>query len=86
MPGFFRKLLGLRPKPKVSIPTFKNSEEYFEWRHKTYNEPLPLNVIKHRTEVAERLKRQEEQRQAIMDNARDRLAKKTEAKQASAKK
>lgn len=86
MPGFFRKLFGLRSKPKVKIPNFKNADEYFEWRHKTYNEPLPLNLIKTRQEAKERLEKEKAERQAIMDVARERQAKKNEAKQASAKK
>ncbi len=86
MPKFFRKLFRLRPKPKVKVPDFKSAEEYFEYRKEKYNEPLPINIIKHRTEMAERLKRQEEQRQVIMDNARTRQEQKNEAKKASTKK
>ena len=47
MPGFFRKLFGLRPKskPKVNVPSFKSAEEYSLWRNKTYGEPLPQKML-----------------------------------------
>ncbi|HPM85984.1 MAG: hypothetical protein WC290_03340 [archaeon] len=62
MPGFFRKLLGLKPKPKVKIPNFKNAEEYFEWRHKTYNEPLPTRMEQAKMQAKLRTTQEAEQR------------------------
>lgn len=34
MPGFFRRLFGLKSKSKLKVPKFKNSSEYFEWKAK----------------------------------------------------
>ena len=76
MPGFFRRLFGLKSKPKVKIPNFKNSNEYFEWRHTTYGEPLPLSIVQNKMEIKHRLEQQELQRQSIMDNARERQTQK----------
>lgn len=62
MPGFFRKLFGLRPKPKVKIPNFKNAEEYFEWRKKTYGEPLPVRMEQAKMQAKLRLIQETQQR------------------------
>ena len=71
MPGFLRKLVNkLRPKPKVNIPNFKNSIEYFEWRKRTYGENLPAKMAELQKEVAERQRQENAQKLVVMDGTR----------------
>jgi len=85
MPAWIRKMFGLKPKLKAKVPNFKNSNEYFEWRHTTYGEPLPPSIVQNKLEIKHRLEQQELQRQSIMDNARDRQAQKKENRAKSIK-
>ena len=54
MPGFFRKLFGLKPKPKVKVPNFRNGEEYSLWRQKVYGEPLPQKIVQLREAIKQK--------------------------------
>jgi len=76
MPGFFRTLFGLKSKPKVVVPKFRNANEYSQWMHDTHGTPLPQKMKEANEAAKKRLIQEEERRQIIMDNARERQAQK----------